>query len=91
MATDAITLRAGYNYGKNPVPDQYVNALFPAIVEHHITVGAGYEWAEVNGINASFQTALENSQTNPGNGSTMPPVESVHKQYNFQVMYNRSF
>jgi long-chain fatty acid transport protein len=90
-ATPALTLRGGYNYGKNPVPDQYVNALFPAIVEHHVTLGAGYEWAGVNGINASFQTALENSATNPGNGTTMMPVETTHKQYNFQVMYSRAF
>ena len=90
-ATEALTLRGGYNYGKNPVPDQYVNALFPAIVEHHITVGAGYEWAEVNGINASFQTGLESSATNPGDGAMMPPVETTHKQYNWQLMYSRSF
>jgi long-chain fatty acid transport protein len=90
-ATDALTLRGGYNYGKNPVPDQYVNALFPAIVEHHVTVGAGYEWSEVNGVNASFQTALESSGTNPGDGNMIPPVETTHKQYNFQVMYSRSF
>jgi len=89
-ATEALTLRGGYNYGKNPVPDQYVNALFPAIVEHHITLGAGYDWGK-NGLNGSFQTALENSATNPGNGSTMFPVESTHKQYNFQVMYSRAF
>lgn len=89
-ATEALTLRGGYNYGKNPVPDQYVNALFPAIVEHHITLGAGYEW-NANGINGSFQTALENSQTNPGNGTSIPPVESTHKQYNFQLMYSRAF
>lgn len=90
-ATEALTLRGGYNYGKNPVPDQYVNALFPAIVEHHITVGAGYDWAEVNGINCSFQTGLESNATNPGNGSSIPPVESTHKQYNWQLMYSRSF
>ena len=89
-ATEALTLRGGYNYGKNPVPDQYVNALFPAIVEHHITLGAGYDWGK-NGLNGSFQTALENSQTNPGNGMTIPPVESTHKQYNFQFMYSRAF
>ena len=89
-ATEALTLRGGYNYGKNPVPDQYVNALFPAIVEHHITVGAGYEWAEVNGINASFQTGLESNATNPGDGAMMPPVETTHKQYNWQLMYSRS-
>lgn len=90
-ATEDLTLRGGYNYGKNPVPDQYVNALFPAIVEHHITVGAGYQWSEVTGFNFSFQTALESAATNPGDGAMLMPVESAHKQYNLQVMYSRSF
>jgi long-chain fatty acid transport protein len=90
-ATEALTLRGGYNYGKNPVPDQYVNALFPAIVEHHITLGAGYDWGK-NGINGSFQTGLESTATNPGNvAAGLFPVESTHKQYNFQVMYSRAF
>jgi len=41
-ATDNLTVRAGYNYGKNPVPAEYLSPLFPAIVEHHLALGLGY-------------------------------------------------
>ena len=34
------TLRAGYNYGENPVPDETLTPLFPATTEHHLSVGA---------------------------------------------------
>lgn len=36
-----ITLRAGYNYGRNPVPAETALPTFPAIVEHHLAVGVG--------------------------------------------------
>jgi len=90
-ATKDLTLRAGYNYGKNPIPDTYLNPLFPAIVENHLTLGAGYDFAGANSINASFQTAFEKEATNPGNGTTIPAVTSTHSQMNWMVMYSRSF
>lgn len=42
---EAFTIRAGYNYGPSPIPDDkvFANALFPAVTEHHIAVGATYE------------------------------------------------
>ena len=36
-----FSIRAGYNYGSNPVPAETLMPLFPAIVEHHITGGIG--------------------------------------------------
>lgn len=44
-ATDRLILRAGYNYGKNPVrKDQAVfSALAPGVVEHHYSVGFTYQ------------------------------------------------
>lgn len=39
---DLLTLRAGFNYGENPVPDDTLNPLFPATVERHVSVGASY-------------------------------------------------
>ncbi len=89
--TDAFVLRGGYNYGKNPVPDKYLNALFPAIVEHHITIGSGFQWGAANGVDFSFVAVLENSATNPGVGMMIPPVESTHNQYNWHLMYSRAF
>jgi long-chain fatty acid transport protein len=44
-ATDRLELRAGYNYGKNPIrKDQAVfSALAPATVEKHYSVGFTYQ------------------------------------------------
>jgi long-chain fatty acid transport protein len=86
-----LTLRAGFNYGKNPVPDKYLNALFPAIVESHATFGAGYDFGQGSQVNASVQVAFEKEATNPGNGSTMPPVTSGHSQLSWMLMYSQSF
>ena len=38
---DALTGRIGYNYAKNPIPNQFVNYLWPAIAENHYTGGFG--------------------------------------------------
>jgi len=42
--SEKTTLRAGYNYGKSPIPEDQVlfNVLAPATVEHHITFGATF-------------------------------------------------
>ncbi len=39
----SFAYRAGYNYGRNPVSEQGINPLFPAITEHHASVGLGYD------------------------------------------------
>jgi len=59
----AHSIRLGYNYGKSPVPDAYLSPLFPAIVEHHLTVGYGLtmeEWA----LDLAYEHAFENTRTN---------------------------
>jgi long-chain fatty acid transport protein len=40
-----LDLRAGYNYGKMPLSKDraFENVAFPAVAEHHITAGAGYQ------------------------------------------------
>jgi long-chain fatty acid transport protein len=89
--TDQLTLRAGYNYGKDPVPDAYLNALFPAIVENHATFGAGYAFTDAIRGDASLVYAFTKKATNPGNGSTIPAVESEHGQLNWAVMLGYNF
>lgn len=59
----AHTLRLGYNYGKTPVPDANLSPLFPAIVEHHLTLGYGLtldKWA----FDLAYEHAFENTQSN---------------------------
>ena len=57
------TVRLGYNYGKSPVPDASLSPLFPAIVEHHATLGYRLtlnNWA----IDLAYEHAFENTQEN---------------------------
>jgi long-chain fatty acid transport protein len=74
---DILTLRAGYNYGKSPIRGHKVTNPyddkkgdgaecmriigFPAIVESHITVGAGIKLTKDMALNISYMHAFENT------------------------------
>jgi long-chain fatty acid transport protein len=77
------TFRAGYNYGKNPVPDNNLNPLFPAIVEHHLTLGYGLTFGQW-GVNLAYEHAFENTQTNNNTNQQVNPfgpgLEVSHSQ-----------
>jgi long-chain fatty acid transport protein len=96
-----LFLRAGYNYGENPVkehngwspappsidPTNVVNVQgtpfptpayeqfrivgLPAIVEHHITAGVGYEFSERFSANLAFVHAFENDITERSAGNAI--------------------
>lgn len=71
-ASDRLTLRAGYNYGENPVPDATLNPLFPANTEHHASVGLG--WLSGNRLwEVALERAFENDQTNPNPNPQVNP------------------
>jgi len=80
---DQVTVRGGVNLANNPVPDEYLNALFPAIIENHFTAGATYKFSDAHSIGGSLVVAPEVSQTNSQTG-----VKSTHAQTNLQVMYS---
>lgn len=75
------TLRAGFNYANNPVPDDKLNPLFPAIVTTHVTLGYGYT-AGAWSFDAAYEHAFEESQksTNPA-----MPIEIAHSQNTVSV------
>lgn len=91
QVSHALTLRLGYNYGKNPVPGRTLNPLFPGIVEKHLTGGLGYAFNDHQSFDFSVVRGFNNSDTNPGNGSTVPPVEASHDQLNYQFQYTHLF
>lgn len=84
-ATDALTVRGGYNYGANPVPDELVNPLFPATTEHHISGGLGYTLNSGSSIDFSVVYVPEDKVTN-ADGITIS-----HGQINGQLMYSMYF
>ena len=82
--TPAFSLRAGYNYAKNPVKEhngfnpmgttnvqghdvgnvnyESLRILgFPAVVEHHLTLGLGYKFTSAIALNLSYMHAMENT------------------------------
>jgi len=81
----ALTLRAGVSLSDNPIPDAYVNPLFPATEEDHYTLGFGYRFSPAREFNASMTIAPEVKVTN-GQGVTI-----THEQMNFQFMYSYRF
>ena len=81
-ATDMITVRAGWNHASNPIPDKYLNYLFPAIIEDHLTAGLGLDFNESSSLNFAMSFALETDATNPNTG-----IKSEHSQLSWQLMY----
>jgi len=63
FTSKALTLRIGYAYGSNPVPESTVFPVFPAIVEHHISLGAGYKLNNNTELNFAYETSLNKSLT----------------------------
>lgn len=84
--TDMFTVRGGYNHASNPVPDMYLNPLFPAIVEDHITAGLGLNFSEAHSLDMAMSFALEESAT-----GTMSTVTNDHSQLSWQVMYTYNY
>ncbi len=82
---EALTLRAGANLGSNPIPDLYVNPLFPATEKKHYTFGLGYRFNPSSEFNGSLTLAPKVSVTS-GMG-----VLITHKQTNAQLMYTYRF
>jgi long-chain fatty acid transport protein len=66
-----LAVRAGYNYGASPLSEDraFENVAFPAIAEHHFSLGAGYDfgaWSVNVAGQYSPEATLEGS--NPGQG-----------------------
>ena len=67
MATDKLALRAGASFSSNPVPDSYLNPLFPAITKNHYTCGFGYRVNDATSVGAAFSWAPRTEATNGDN------------------------
>jgi long-chain fatty acid transport protein len=83
---EALTLRAGINIANNPIPSQFMNPLFPAIVKNHYMGGVGYAISKASSVDFSFTYAPEVSVTNANMG-----VTTTHSQTNWQLMYSQRF
>ena len=84
--TDDWTLRAGYNYGSNPAPQEDLSSLFPAITEHHVTLGVGYRINQAWSVDGAWEHAFKNSVTYTNTGAPFGPnAEESHDQNNVSL------
>ena len=89
---DALTGRVGYNHGKNPIPNQFVNYLWPAIVENHYTAGFGYAFSKQSTVNFALSYVPQVSVTGTGPvGTGNGGMTIEHSQINWQLMYSYTF
>jgi long-chain fatty acid transport protein len=65
--TDAVSLRAGYSWNQNPIPDSqsFINAVSPVIVEHTVFVGASWNVTEDFSLSFAYGHGFENSIEGP--------------------------
>lgn len=83
--SDAVTLRAGYNHGGDPIPNEFLNCLFPATVETHATAGIGWAINQKSSLDLSLTHGFEHEVTNAAG------VTVSHKQTNLQLLYSHRF
>jgi long-chain fatty acid transport protein len=87
-----LSFRAGYNYGKSPIPEDQVlfNMLAPATVEKHVTFGATYTLANKDEVSFAFMHAFKNVIKGP----TMFPGASASlamSQTSLSIAYGLKF
>jgi long-chain fatty acid transport protein len=86
QATPELIVRGGMSFSQNPIPDETMNYLFPAIPKTHLSAGLGYMFNKQQSIDFAFVYAFEEEQTNPGGGYT-----TTHSQINWELMYSHRF
>lgn len=64
--SNRLQVRAGFNYGKSPIPDDQVtfNTLAPAVVEKHYSLGFTYKANDNLELTGTYMYVASNVQTN---------------------------
>ena len=93
QASDALTVRAGYSQGDNPIRAQDVsfNILAPGVIEKHVTLGVTMKLDAKSEVSGSYMHALSNSVT--GNSFFGNGIQETitMKQNSLGVQYSRQF
>ncbi len=90
---DALTLRGGYSHGNQPIRGSQVafNALAPAVIEDHWTLGATYKLAPNYELTFWGMYAPEETVTGPGAFTGTQAPEISMRQYELGVNFGWLF
>ena len=71
-----LTLLAGYNHGKAPIPETETafNVLAPATVEDHLTLGMDYKLSKTSNLSFMYMHAFENKIKGDGTLTAQGPA-----------------
>ncbi|WP_165873575.1 OmpP1/FadL family transporter [Parasulfuritortus cantonensis] len=86
--SDKLGVRVGVNYGKNPVPNTYLQPLFPAIVEWHYTAGFDYKVSDSGCVAFALSYAPKVTETTDPNPYSLT---ITHSQVSAMAGYNHHF
>ncbi len=92
-ASEALTLRAGFATGKQPIPESEVlfNILAPGVIEQHATLGVGYTLSKGNTLQLAVTRAFSKEVTGP-NALEAPGQQSISlKMDQWDVEFGYSF
>lgn len=83
---EKLVLRAGYNFSQNPITGRNVafNVPSPAIVQHHLAFGIGYNLTNQVEFNFAYYHAFANTVTGP----LMTPAGSMAGTVSSRLSYD---
>lgn len=86
-ATEAIKVRAGYDYGKNPLsPDRaFENIAFPAVAESHITLGLGWDITPAWGLQVGGMYSPKSTVKGANAQQFLTEYETSMSQYSIDL------
>lgn len=91
-ATKNLTLRIGANISDNPIPNNTLNPLFPAIIEEHYTAGFSYLLGDGSSeVTFALSHAPDVKQTNTNALGPGVDLTTSHSQTSWQLMYSMNF
>jgi long-chain fatty acid transport protein len=91
-ATDRFMVRAGYNYGRNPIPAETMNPLLAVHGEHHVTLGGGYVINSFWRTDLAVEYSLNNKVTyNNPNLPFGPGAQEEGEAIAFHLMVSRAW
>lgn len=67
QVTDALSVRFGYSYNDNPIPDDVssFNVASLTVIQHNISVGATYRVTDALALSMAYQHGFENAIQGP--------------------------
>ncbi len=93
--SDRFSLRGGWNYSQNPVPDELsmFNVPAPAIMQNHLTLGLGFVPFQGVDVNLAYYHVFETSISGPMFGPTgaMPGSSVDSRMFEDSVIMSFSF